>query len=318
MTRITKPITFLVGFSVTLAGGCDDVARCDAPLEQLITIDGSLIEGSGSIGSAEVTLRGFLQRPDNLAIYALTIAGQPATDEGDDFRQFSVKIPQATKLEHSGGETLLHVAVFSNCGAGSLEPLAVAAPSATSLRITPEPSPPSYLPLSPITPLKLVVSADSESHAAADGLPVALSATLGSLAPAMLVLADDGASSTATTYLLLPDREGQAIVTARNGKLEASVAVVFLGPPQLLPATGPLYRDTPREVMVILPSAGGVTAELAQCDVASAPDVTVTGPTNGKIRIAPAVNAVAGHAAHIICRDKLGQAVSADFVVVVP
>jgi hypothetical protein len=284
-----------------------------------VTIDPATVEG-GPIGPADVTLRGQLQRPDDLTLYSLTIGGQLAVDEGDDFRLFSVKIPMGTPVDRSGDVTTLPVEAASNCGSGALSSLSVAVPkSSKAMEITiSADQPEGYAPIASIIPVELDIASDMASHTDAAGLAVELTTTWGTLAPPSVVLHDDPAGAKAVTYLAPGAGQGEAVVIAKSGTLIASTTVVFLGPPQLFPASTVLHPESPVEVDVLEPQVDGHQATLDHCETTSAADITVTPVGADTFHITADANAIAGHAARITCVDVFGQVASESYVVDVP
>lgn len=309
----------LLGCVLVCACGDDSTPRCTSGLPDLVTIDPATVEG-GPVGPADVTLRGQLQRPEDLTLYSLTIGGQLAVDEGDDFRLFSVKIPMGTAVDRSGDATTLPVEAETNCGSGALSPLPVTVPrSAKAMKITVSAvQPQGYSPIAPMTPVELDIVSDMTSHADADGLAVELTTTWGSLVPSSVVLRDDPAGANAMAYLAPAAGQGEAVVIAKSGALTSSTEVVFLGAPQLSPASTAIHPASPLDVIVVEPQVDGHQAMLDHCEATSAADITVTQPDAETFRITADASGVEGHAARITCVDVFGQISTEEYVIDVP
>lgn len=308
-----KPVLPIVFVLLGCATDDDQSARCGGELSQQLMIETTLLDGV--VGSGEITVRGKLHRPDTITIYSLTIAGQLAIDEGDNFRLFSVKVPANAPVAQDG---TVAVVATANCPLdGTLARLALPASTSPQAMFIAIEDVMGYRALTPAVPVSVVVRSDEASRASADGLMVEITSTLGMPMPTALTLRDAPMQPTAsaTAYLYPPDREGVAIVTARAGKLADTAEIVFLGPARIVPSGGSIYRDTPRELIIAWPSIGNVTAT-GTCTASAAPDIrSEIAAGNDRIILTPLQDAVEGHAAHVRCTDALGQISTADFVV---
>lgn len=297
----------------------DNVRHCDSKLAS----DFSLKEIQGlptTLGSFDITLRGVLDRPKYVTIYSVVIAGLDATDEGGNFTQFSVTVPVAVQ-ERLKSDLKLPVTVLTNCGPISLPSIEVTpaplGPKSTTLSIAVDDAltEHGYLPLAPIHPLLVTVEGDAD----ANGVAIELTTSLGTLLHSMLVLRSVPMTThtSASTYLLPPDKAGRAVLVARSGGTSAfNTDVVFLGPPRLSPPDGLIYVGTTAVVSIDTPSIDDTASKIGSCNIIAPPGVTVTGPnTNNNIQIVVGPTSMDEHVLEITCRDVFGQAISGNYTV---
>lgn len=287
--------------------------------------------------TGDLIVRGHLTALSGVTVSKVFVAGFPATHDGADFSAFDVTVPIAViqaEAASAGSPNLakLDIAVISNCAPGPtvIQQLSVPLRAIADLMLTLEAPEHGYVPSSINRPAIFDLDANPE----AAGLPLALSASQGTVT-GPTVLPGDGVTRVAAKLYLVPDstKQGLAEVTVQSGPVARTSSVAVVGPPTLNPATASISRGgSELEVFVnnALP-AEQLAASIAGCTAGVTSGIAVhVGPddisgqgltpltaTDGAhhpiFRVAALPTAAAMSTISVTCFDAYGQSATGTY-----
>ena len=295
-------------------------AACDAAVDA--DLSGSLIEGPvDDVVDSELVVQGSASHARGLAIRQITVAGVPATSDSFNFERFSVAVPWSV-LASMAEDDVAAVDVIAEDACGVTATLStfdvsvspVERGDVTELNLDVDlGSTLDWLPADGVTQAALRLTANPEAR----GVPVDLSATVGTVhGAASLRLTEDG-DVTSASALYVSDTPGTVLLTATAGGQLASHTLVVAAPPAVLPAFADVSPGG--RASLSASSAGAVQA----CRATADPGLTVTsgaidltradgafdenGDGHPDIRVEAAEDAELGATAVVTCRDPFGQ-----------
>jgi len=305
------------GCSEKLDGTNPSVTQVPSPDQALPATTDTIVRGAIS------------NRPDDVTVFKVLVAGIAANNDGDDYASFDATIPIATlqALARSAvppDSASLPVDVATNCS-DTLSPSDFVVPvvptAATSLAFqTPSVA---SIPANGGAPAQLVLTADGSDT----GMAVALTTTLGALdgvATETVTLEPQGAGSgacaatpaadsIACAQLLGAGRAGIAVISARAANTPpVTAAVTLFGPPTIAPSGVSLVDGQP-PVSVTVTDPGATGSPAFTCFPTQGEGLTIDG--SGASFTVTASSPTAGTSATLTCADAFGQTTVATYSV---